>query len=365
MTRILILAVCLAAWSPTFAAEKGTLSLGVMLPLSGSAAFYGEWGMKGMSLAAEEINSAGGIRGRALKLSFEDSKNDPKEGVTLAHKLLSGNAALIISAMTGVSFAALPVVEKKKSVLFMTIVTHPEATKNSRWAFRHYVNKGKAAETMAAHAAKDLKLKTAGILYINDEGGMGEKTAFVTAFQRAGGKVVAEEGFEKTETNLRNQILKIAEAHPEAVYISGYGRIYGLAIKQIRELGFAGRILASYEPLYKATRELAGDAIEGVVFTAPPFEVGNPSAKAFMERFEKRFGVAPELDAAFAYDVVRLAARALEKGGVDAGAVRRALLATKDYEGAVGRVTVRPNGDTEIPIMLRRVRGGIVESAVP
>lgn len=340
--------------------EPETIKIGAILPLTGPAAFYGEWGMKGIQLAVDEINSEGGINGKKMEIVFGDSKNEPKEGVSWMNKFVSEKIPLVVSAMTGVSFSIMPIAERHNTILFMTIVTHPEAANRSQLAFRHYVNKGKAAQKMAKFARKTLKLKKIALLYINDEGGLGEKNSFRSEFEELGGEVVFEESFEKTETDLRNHLLKIARYKPEALYISGYGKVYGLALKQKHELKLPFKILASYEPLYKTTRELAGSALEGVIFTSPLFEEENINSKKFIDAYLNKYGVRPELDAAFGYDVINLIALAIKNGGYNSEGIKNALLNIKDFQGAVGNINILPNGDTEIPIVIRSIEKGSI-----
>jgi branched-chain amino acid transport system substrate-binding protein len=338
--------------------EPKVIKIGAILPLTGPAAFYGEWGKKGIDLAVDEINSSGGINNKKLMILYGDSKNDMKEGVSWANKMAMEKVSVIISAMTGVSFSIIPIAEQRKIVLFMTIVTHPEAADKSEWAFRHYVNKGKAAQKMANFAYHILNLRKIAILYINDEGGLGEKNSFKMEFEKLGGKIVGEESFEKNANDLKPQLLKISNLKPEAIYFSGYGKIYGVGIRQIKELKIQAKVLASYEPLYKTTQELAGDALEGIIFTSPYFEEENPKAQKFIEQYMAKYGERPEIDAAFGYDVIMLLAKVLKEGTNKPEYIKNNLLKIKDYPGVVGKISILPNGDTEIPIVIKTFKNG-------
>ncbi len=355
---MLILAVVFALGHITASFAEDVYKIGAILPLTGPAAFYGEWGMKGIMLAVDEINSQGGINGKKIEVIYGDSKNEPKEGVSWMNRFISDDIPIVISAMTGVSFSVMPIAEKNNTTLFMTIVTHPEATNKSRIAFRHYVNKGKAARIMADFANKTLGFKKIALLYINDEGGLGEKQSFQSEFEGLGGKIVFEESFDKTETDLKNHLLKLASYRPEALYISGYGKVYGLAIKQIHELKLKFKILASYEPLYKTTRDLAGPSLDGVYFTMPLFEESNIDAKRFMDLYIKKYGIRPELDAAFGYDVIKMIALAIQNGSYSSEGIRGSLLKIKKFRGSVGNVAVEQNRDTSIPIVIRTIKEG-------
>ncbi len=338
--------------------EPETIKIGAILPLTGPAAFYGEWGKKGMDIAVERVNSDGGINGKKVEILYGDSKNNPKEGISWMNKFSMENIPIVISAMTGVSFPLIPIAEKEQKVIFMTIVTHPEAADKSEWAFRHYINKGKAAQRMALFAREKLKLEKIGLLYINDEGGLGEKTAFKLKFEQLGGKIVGEESFEKTVSDVKGQLLKLSQLNPDAFYISGYGKIYGLAIKQAKELKLKQQLLASYEPLYKTTRELAGDAIEGTIFTSPYFEDDNPVAKKFKEEYSNKYGTSPEIDAGYGYDVINLIVYAIKRGGYSAKNIKDELLKVKNFEGTTGKINILPNGDCQTPIVIKAIRNG-------
>ena len=338
--------------------EPNLIKFGAILPLTGTAAFYGEWCKKGIDLAVEEINNAGGIANKKIKILYGDSKNDMREGVSWAHKMINEDISVIISAMTGVSFAIIPIIDKAKKILFMTIVTHPEATSKSEWAFRDYINKGKAAKKMAEFAFNDMKLRKIALLYINDEGGLGEKSSFESEFKKLGGDIVGEVSFDKTTSDLKSELIKIADFKPEAIYFSGYGRIYGVGIKQIKEMKIQAKVLASYEPLYKTTQELAGDALEGVVFTSPYFEEENPQTKNFIEKYRSKYGEKPEIDAAFGYDVIMLLAQAIKTGAKTSEDIKNNLIKINNYPGVVGRISILPNRDTEIPVIIRTFKNG-------
>jgi len=334
------------------------IRIGALLPLTGPAAFYGEWCKLGMDLAVGTINAEGGIGGRPLEILYGDTKNEPKEGVTLANKLLLQRPPVILTAMTGVTFAILPVLDDAEVVTFMTVVTHPTATGRSHWAFRYYVNKGAAASRMAGYAYHRLGIRDAAVLYINDEGGLGERTAFVQAFTSLGGRIRADEPYDKSAQELRPSILRLLAKSPAAIYFSGYGRIYGVGLRQMRELGVKAQVLASYEPLYRATRELAGEGLEGVIFSGPILNTGGEAGRSFMAEFKREYGREPELDSGFGFDSVRLIAEALRQGGSEPHAVRQTLIGIRGFHGVFGDVNVLPSGDMDVPLAINRFENG-------
>ncbi len=199
--------------------EEKVVKIGAILPLTGPVAMYGKWVQQGMDLACEEINKLKSINGKKLQILYEDSRNDPKTGVSAINKLLSVNKVkVIVSGMTGVSFSLIPIIDKSNAVLFMTIVTHPKAPDQSRWAFRHFINKGEGAKLMASFLYDILKVKDVAILYVNDEGGIGELETFEKNFARLGGKIVFKESYKKGQIDFKNSVAKLKQSKVKDIF---------------------------------------------------------------------------------------------------------------------------------------------------
>jgi len=113
--------------------KPGSIEVGAILPLSGSASLLGQGVLEGIEMAAAEINTHGGINGKHVLLVTEDSKNDPKEAVSAFYKMTTtSNPIVIISEMSSVSKALAPLAERKKVVLFSTVTAAPDLTNKVR-----------------------------------------------------------------------------------------------------------------------------------------------------------------------------------------------------------------------------------------
>jgi len=111
--------------------------IGAILPLTGSASYLGKNIQKGMELAQEEINNAGGINSVPLNIIFEDSMNDPKTGVSSYEKLVNNKSLnAIIVAMSTVTNAIIPLAKRDKIPLLCTAVSASGISKQSQWVFR-------------------------------------------------------------------------------------------------------------------------------------------------------------------------------------------------------------------------------------
>jgi branched-chain amino acid transport system substrate-binding protein len=88
--------------------QSTTIEIGATLPLTGNTAYLGEFCKNAIELAVQNVNAAGGVKGRKLVVDYGDSNNDPKEGVSLFNKMLLKKPPVVISAMNGVTSALAP-----------------------------------------------------------------------------------------------------------------------------------------------------------------------------------------------------------------------------------------------------------------
>src|SRR5690349_1874951 len=115
-TRRTNLALCLLAACWAHGAVADEVHIGVIAPLSGPAASYGQDIENGIKLAADEINQQGGIAGRKLVLDDGDDRGSPKDAANVAQKFVSDNRvlAMIGGATSTATFGAAPVAQRGK-----------------------------------------------------------------------------------------------------------------------------------------------------------------------------------------------------------------------------------------------------------
>jgi branched-chain amino acid transport system substrate-binding protein len=360
---VLVMVIMLAGCSQKRASQppmpETEIKIGAIFPMTGAIARFGEYKKRGVELAVADINAKGGINGRKLVVIYEDSQNDPKVGVSAFQKLVwVDKVKIIISAMSQVSMALVPLADQHKVVLFAN-VGHPEITKKSQWVFRNFPTSDREADTMAKFAIDKLKVKRAAILYLNDEWGVAGRDAFKRSFEARGGKVVIMEGYARGTVDFRTQLTKIKGMNPDAIYFTGYGNALGLICKQRKELGLKAVMLTTTGFNDAETFRAAGDAREGVYFTSLPFDPQKPSgkAKSYVEKFKKKYGIDPEFDGALHYDTVMLIAAAIRARGYDAEGVRQWLSQVNRFEGVCGNLMVSPTRDFYTPLVVRMIRG--------
>jgi len=192
-----ILAAIVPAGAQTGPAKGDPIYLGVSGPLTGPNAQYGAQWKQGFDLALDEINGAGGIKGRPLAYIFEDTQSDPRQSVAVAQKFVADPriVAELGDFSSPASMAASPIYQKAKLVQFGFTNSHPDFTKGGDYMWSNSVSQADEQPLSAAYAIKRLGMKRIAVLHLNTDWGRTSKDIFVTAAKDMGAEVVAVEGY--------------------------------------------------------------------------------------------------------------------------------------------------------------------------
>ena len=326
-----ILSLAVAA-STGFAAE--TVKVGVLLPLTGSQAKFGEIEKRSFEMAAEEINAKGGVNGKKIELLFEDDTGKPDVGRSGMEKLISREKVPVITGgySSSVTAAAAPVAQRFQVPFVICTGSADDITeKGYDYIFR--INQ------FASEVAKDVK--TVALLYENSAFGQSSSKSFEEDAKRLGLNIVVKEGYQAGAIDFKPILTKVKAANPDMIYMVSYVMDASLLMRQSKELrinpkmfvgGGAGFTLPEFA-------KSAGDAANGV-FSATlwietlPF----PGAKAYFDKFKKKYGSETEYHGAEAYAAMYVVADALGRAkSITPKDVREALTKT-DMKTAFGPV---------------------------
>ncbi|MBI2302382.1 MAG: ABC transporter substrate-binding protein [Armatimonadetes bacterium] len=300
-----------SAPQPSPAPAGAALTIGAIFPLSTGAGRIGEMKRQGADLAIEHLNAAGGISGRPLSIVYVDSKNSTTEALNGLQKLVSVDGVpVVMAAMSQVCLALIAPAERAGVVLYANAshpalvvlyanASHPALTGKSPWVFRNLPDTGLGSSTMAQYAAKTLGLKRVAVLSINDEYGAEAVRVFTAAFGKQGGQVTGTDTFDRTDTDLRAQLTKLAAATPDGWWIPGYGSALGLVLKQKEELKLGGTVLCDLGLVDQNVLKSAGPGAEKAYVVAPAFDPAAPgeTVQRFVRDFEARYHETPPFDA--------------------------------------------------------------------
>lgn len=345
--------------------SQSPLRVVAVLPLTGNASFLGKYIKNGLEVAVRHVNASGGILGRKLEVAYEDSKNDPKQAVTILRRLHGGNKPdVLISAMTGVSKAIIPLATEAHIPLIATTASAAGLPKLSPYAFRLFITASLDAPVMAQFALKQLGKKRFAILAVNDDFGKSYAEIFTREVKGGGAKIVYSGFFGKGEKDFRGLIAQVEKANPDAIYILGYGNNLGVLPMQIREAGLSSTILSIGTIGQPNVLKQAGSALEGAYFTTTLFD---PSAttgpgKKFVSDYEQMYGDKPNYFAAFAYDAIGILAHALINHSGDD--IKRALIKDRGFKGVMGDIQFDSNGDAKFTMVVKKISQGKIVDAM-
>lgn len=341
--------------------EPGEIKIGAIMPLTGDTAKYGQNTKNGINLALEELNLNGGINGRRIDVIYEDSQADPKKAVSLFQKMTTLNKiSLFLGPLSSSGVLAVaPIANKKKVIILASAASSPQITDAGDYIFRNVMSDLFDGRAVAEFAFNNLGKKTAGIIYVNNDFGIGLKESFESFFENYGGKIVSDEAFNSGDTDFRTQLTKIKKSAPEVVFLAGQSEM-GFILRQAAELGIKTQWVSFSMFENPEILKIAGEAANSVYYTYRTFDPGSdiPVVRKFTENYKRKYGQEPDIFAGLSYDAVRILAYAIEKGGEDIETVKEALYNIRNFPGVVGKTTFDKNGDVTKPIGIKVVKNG-------
>ncbi len=264
------------------------LTVGAILPLTGPLAFLGEMERASLVATAATINARDGVKGRKVQLIIEDCKSQTAAGVTAAKKLLEiDRVDILYTDLTDVAMALVPLADQHQIPLFATAYAK-ELLTNSPNTFRNLPTAEQEAQALLDHVNRDATPVNAfGILVSNDEFGNTSYEEVRALIESRGGKVVVVERMEEGTTRLRDVAAKGVAAQPEAVYISSLSSSLGLAVRELRTLGYTGLIITTDLFPYSDIYEAAADAANGVIYADFIVQRESDEYQHFLTEFSK------------------------------------------------------------------------------
>jgi branched-chain amino acid transport system substrate-binding protein len=333
--------------------------IGIILPMTGTTADYGADFDRGAQLAVEEINAAGGVKGRPLELVHGDSKNQPKDGVAEFKRLVDvEKVPVVISTMTGVILPQFPLSRETGTPMICVGAITPEIRKGGPAVFSNYPLADDEERDIAEYAIQKLGLKTAAVISENSSYGKTLSTIFVEAYKKLGGTIVDEEVIEKGGRDFRSQLTRIGAANPPLIVTYAYYAEAGLIVRQAAELGIKAQFMSHGSVQNQAFADIAGPAANGFISGSPRWDENSAEVKAFIERYRQKYNRDPDLYGPYFYDAVRLIAAAIDKEGDSRDGIRKGLKELKDFPGVNGRMTFGPDNVVLLPLRFVRFENG-------
>lgn len=328
-----------------------SVKIGVILPLTGSGAIYGDDLWRGINLAYEESP----LKDR-IELILEDDAADVTKGINALNNLSFKGVDIVIGGiMSNVANGLLPIVNSKRILLLSPKATDVGLSREDDFFFRIWPTDDVDGKYAASYITDSLGLKRIAVLYDNGTYGVGINREFERNLKNKDVEVVFDEGFESGQTNFRMQINKIKQTNPDVVFVPAYYKEVVLILKQMNELNcdfyIAG--VSSYDEV--SVKNAAGSLQDKVFFTYPQFSVNNCDSitSQFVESFRKcNKDREPNAFSAHGYDAFKVLEQSVlflinEKESINAENMKNAMENMKVFYGVTGEMSFDVNGDAE------------------
>ena len=335
------------AWSD---ASGDPIPIGVAAPLTAQFAQNGAWMKNGINLAAKAINDRGGVRGRPLKIYFEDDQGpNPTSAANAVTKLITqyNVVALIGPHFTPAILPVEPMLAQYK-VPALTGASGPVVTQqNNPYVFRVRLNDAAGAGLLVKYVVETLGWKKIGVAYVNTAFGQSGSTAVKQALSQHGITPASIQTHLDNTKDFTSQLLSFQQAGVDGVIAWTDDQPSGLLAKQRKTLdmkfGLAGSTTFSQPPF----RQLAGDAANGVyAITDFIAENDNPAIVAWKKLYSDAYHEPPELYGSTYHDAMNLLAFAIGQAATVTGPdIRDALTEVTDWQGVMTRYTWSASGD--------------------
>lgn len=341
--------------------EVKVYRVGAVVSLSGSLEAYGRNMKNGMTLALDEINGAGGIKGKKLDIHFEDDMSTEKMAVAKSEELIQNVHVPVIvgGANSNITLAMAPVCEKNKVVLLSPAASSPKLSGIGRYVFRNYPSDTKEGKIMAEYAVRRMKVRTVAIVYIDNDYGQGLESVFKDTFTRLGGAASIVKPYPPNTTDFA-AIVKELKANPtDGVYIIGYYTEIAAFLQEVQKQKLTSKLISVEAVAQPMILEIAPEAAEGLIYPQPPFnpDSSDPEIQKFVAAYRAKFPTKPDLDAAFSYDAIKIVAKAIESCSTYPLDLRDRIADT-NYKGITGDISFDANGDVDITPHIFQIKGG-------
>jgi len=365
MILVVVLSIVGLISSTSLAQNLKDFKFGAILAMTGSGSWYGMTMERGIGIAIDEINKAGGVAGYKFSYVVEDHKSGLSTAAQNAFRKLTSidKVSSILSSFSAPTLSIMEMAKQEKILVFNGGASSPQLINvpflyNTRmlgneilpFTLKYLYDKGcRTMATIYANQAAPISLNKTGIEY----------------WKSLGGTVVSEQMHETGATDFTSEASVIKSKNPDMILVPSTGLDVGYAIKAIRKMGVKAAICGTEHS--GDMEKVTGTASEGYLFASEFFNVNSddPWTKGFVTTFKTKFKVDPDFYAANYYELTyilkELVKRVVAKGGdpYDGSQLEKAIWDNPTFDSIYGgHIIFKKNGTCEKPVVLFEIKDG-------
>ncbi|GAA0263268.1 branched-chain amino acid ABC transporter substrate-binding protein [Actinomadura nitritigenes] len=333
---------------------SGDIKIGVPAPLSGDSASAGQDILAAARVAADEVNKAGGVKGKKIKIVQADDQCSAQQGAQAAQKLLnSGVVAVAGGYCSGAAVPAIPIYGRRSVPFVMDASTNPSLTDGGKGkVFRTCGRDDNQGLVAAKFMTGPLGARRIALLHDNTTYAKGLADAAASSVRQAGGQVVYEDALQPGQSDYSPVLTKIASTRPDVLYFTGYYAEAGLLMKQRRQLGLKFTLMGGDATTDATVLKTAGSAADGYIATTAPLAKDLPAAAGFVSAYKAKNGADPGPFSVYEYDAVKVLAEVIGQTGTKGADIIKGLHGVRDFPGITGPITFDAKGDRTDPLYI-------------
>jgi branched-chain amino acid transport system substrate-binding protein len=333
--------------------------------LTGSEAVFGQSTHNGITMAVEELNAQGGIKGKKVRLVNYDDQGKTSEVGTAVTRLITNDNVLVVigEVASSLSIAGGQIAQQHGVPMISPSSTNPKVTETGDYVFRVcFIDpfQGYVMARFATNPKSDSGLGIKKVALLIDQRqayAQGLAKNFEESLVKLGGQVTAKESYQGGDQDFSAQLTRIKGSAPEAIYIPGYYTDVANIAKQVRGLGITVPLLGGDG--WEGVQQAGAEALEGSYYSNHySSDENRPEVRNFVDKYNKKFGRKPDSLAALAYDATMLVKDALGRAPeISRKTLRDALATTKDFQAVTGKISIDANRNPTKPAVVLKMVG--------
>ena len=320
--------------------------VGIIAPLTGSMASFGENIKKGAVLAFESLNAD---RSSQIRLFFEDNGSQPARTVTAFHKLATVEKVRYLICAASVPCNAIAPLAEQAGIIQFAIASDPAIPHGKKYVFRFHISLATEGEMILKMLKENSAQRIGAIVAAHD--GIETGHSRLTADSFYTDRQIAKYSVPPDEDDFRTPLTKLIALRPDWIFLGLLPGYAGECARQARTLGYEGRFFGFSFIEGDESLVLANGALEHTIFT----NIAEPDAE-FRSSFSRRFDSDPGDGASQAYDAIRLIS-AIDHGETPTS-LAQSLEKLTNFKGVMGTYGALPGHEFSIPVALKTVEHG-------
>lgn len=329
-------------------APEGDILVGLLQDVTGVTSTLGKMVEAGAKWAADEINAAGGVKGRQIKVITYDTKADVQEAINAFTRMSTTDkvSAIIGPPVANIAIAIAPISEQYDVPVLAYAIDDRATIKDDGKPYKNMFLFQPSAKQqgaiMANYAIQEQGLKKIGIIYNQSNAySVSLVEPFKATAEKLGAEIVAEVPYQPNDKDFKTMLNKIVAAGADSIYAPNYTQELILIVQQARAIGFDGRLICGLDAAPPFS-QLCGPEADGIFYINNITE-SEPQIQDIIKAYKDKTGNDATNKFFLGYDVMNIIAKTVEEVGDDPVAIRDAVEHLTGYQGLTGKITINPD----------------------